>query len=276
MTTMRIGGEQNGQDQGSERQKTILRKERIVALIEAETQTTVDALAERFDVSKETIRRDLTDLADRGLIRKVHGGATVPHRMVEPSFQMRMTENTAAKRRIAETAAALFQAGDTLFIDAGSTTLIFAEALSRQSGITVITNSIDIAQVISRNGSGNRAFLIGGELAPANSETIGALATRQIAQFQASHVVLTVGGISATGIMDFDLNEAEVAQAMIAQGQSLTVLADSSKFGRTALFKVAHLGKIARLIADASPPPALATALKQAGVEIHVASATNS
>jgi DeoR family glycerol-3-phosphate regulon repressor len=97
------------------------------------------------------------------------------------------------------------------------------------------------------------------------------MATAQIAQFKAEHVVLTVGAITTTAIMDYDLRETEMARAMIAQAQSITVLADHHKLGRPAVFQVADLAKVARLVINRQPDPEMAAALAAAGVEIVVA-----
>src|SRR5215213_7325852 len=123
------------------------RRERIVDLVRDRNRVTVDQLANFLQASKETIRRDLTELAERGIIRKVHGGATTPGLSLptdrsESPFALRLQASLRAKRAISRKAASLFGAGDTLFIDAGSTTLYFAEELARRPSLTVITNSI--------------------------------------------------------------------------------------------------------------------------------------
>ncbi|MDH5356966.1 MAG: DeoR/GlpR family DNA-binding transcription regulator, partial [Gammaproteobacteria bacterium] len=126
--------------------KTRNRQMKIVETIREEERATVDELAARFDISRETIRRDLTKLANSGKIQKVHGGAILPRVFGEGSFGQRMSENSEAKMRIASKAVELFGAGETLFIDTGSTTLYFAEKLIEVSGLTIITNSTEIAK----------------------------------------------------------------------------------------------------------------------------------
>ncbi|PXB92111.1 DeoR/GlpR transcriptional regulator, partial [Pseudomonas aeruginosa] len=116
------------------------------------------------------------------------------------------------------------------------TTLLFARELARQSHLTVITNSLLIAGSVG--ASGNRAFMIGGEYRPESEQNVGALAIEQIARFNAEHAVITVGALNGDGAMDFSIEEAEIARAMIAQARQLTVIADSSMLGRRALFQV--------------------------------------
>ncbi|MCQ4159902.1 DeoR/GlpR family DNA-binding transcription regulator [Roseomonas sp. GC11] len=246
------------------------RRERILELLAEHRRLTVEALARQLGTSQETIRRDLTELAARDRLRKFHGGAVLPERMAEGAFAQRMTENQEAKQAIGEAAAPLFGPGETLFIDTGSTTLAFAAALARQDGLTVITNSIGIAQHLSRGG-GNRAFLLGGEHRHDAGENVGSLVLQQLSGFQPDHAVLTVGGITADGLHDFDLQEAEIARGMIERARRVTVLADASKFGRPALFRLCGLPAIARLVTERAPPPPLQAALQAAGVEVILA-----
>lgn len=249
-----------------------LRRERIEQVVRERERVTVDALAELLGTSRETIRRDLSELAQRGRLRKIHGGATVaeirlPEPDVEGSFQGRISENAEAKRAIARCAVQCFQPGDTLFVDTGTTTLWFAEELAAANGLTVITNSAAIAAFAAR-GPSSSTFLIGGEYRADGTENLGPLAVEQIGQFHAIHAVLAVGSIETAGVFDFDVREADVARAMIAQARSVTVLADASKFGRGGLIKVASLDAVARVITEAAPPDDIAAALKDAGTEV--------
>jgi DeoR/GlpR family transcriptional regulator of sugar metabolism len=249
-----------------------MRRERIEQVVRERARVTVDTLAELLGASRETIRRDLTDLAERGRVRKIHGGATLaetrhPETDGEGSFQARLLENADAKRAIARRAIQLFQPGDSLFIDTGTTTLRFAEELATATGLTVITNSAAIAGLAAR-GASNSTFLVGGEYRADGMENLGPFAVEQIANFHATHAVLAVGSIETVGILDFDVREADVARAMIAQARSVTVLADTSKFGRGGLIKLASLDAVARVVTEAEPPPDIAAALKEAGTEL--------
>ena len=135
----------------------------------------------------------------------------------------------------------------------------------------MITNSLLIAGSVG--ASGNRAFMIGGEYRPESEQNVGALAIEQIARFNAEHAVITIGALNGDGAMDFSIEEAEIARAMIAQARQLTVIADSSKLGRRALFQVFPLSRINRLVVDRKPTGELWEALQQARVEVHEAPA---
>jgi len=245
------------------------RRERIVDIVRARDRVTVDELAGQLGSSRETIRRDLGALADGGRIRKFHGGASAREPPKEGPFSDRMGEALREKRAVAAAAAALFEAGSTMFVDVGTTTLIFAEALAGRTDITVITNGLAIARILSN--SGTKVFVIGGEMRPDTGEMVGALAVEQIGRFYAAHAVITVGGLSALGAMDFDLEEAQVARAMIGQAKTLTVIADGSKLQRDALFRVCALDAIDRLVVDRPPGQELARALQAADVQVIIA-----
>lgn len=245
------------------------RRDLIVDMLREGAPIRVDALAIKLSASQETVRRDLAALARRGLIRKFHGGASLPEPAGENAFHARMSEHPREKRAVARAAAALFGPGDTLLVDTGTTTVMFAEELARGGGLTVVTNSLTIAQLMG--GSGNRAYLVGGEYRDGAAQTLGALAVDQIARFHAAHAVLTVGALDPGGVMDFDLGETEVARAMIAQAQTITVIADSSKLGRRGLFEVCPLARIDRLVVDRAVDGQLGLALRAARVEVIVA-----
>ncbi len=248
------------------------RQSKIVEIIRKKERASVEELAVLLDISRETIRRDLTDLAKSDKIRKIHGGATLPRIFGEGSFRQRMSQNAEAKARIALAAAALFAAGETLFVDTGSTTHYFAEKLAETAGLTVVTNSTWIARTISASDTGNQVFLLGGEFSSDNSQTVGTMVASQIRSFRAHHAVLTVGALDGrSGAMDFNIEEAQVARAMIEQSRSVTILMDGSKFNQLASFEVCSLARIDRLVCDCAPPSRLGQALEDAGVKIILA-----
>jgi DeoR family glycerol-3-phosphate regulon repressor len=246
-----------------------LRRERILERVRESERVTVSELAGWLRSSHETIRRDLSYLAEIGRIRKFHGGAALADIHREGPLAVRLGQFAREKRIVAAAAAEMFAPGSSLFIDVGSTTLLFAEALSVRRDLTVITNGLDIARQFS--GSGIKVFLTGGELKPETAELVGTFAIEQIGRFFASDAVLTVAGLNVRGAMDFQLDEAQVARAMVAQAGSVTVLADGSKLGRDALFQVCPLEAIDRLIVDRAPERSLADALAAARVDVIVA-----
>ncbi|TYC58279.1 DeoR/GlpR transcriptional regulator [Rhodobacterales bacterium] len=251
------------------------RQQEIELLVNRRGHVTVDDLAEKLTVSRETIRRDLASLQKKGRVRKCHGGArsvdAVPQQeLTESPFAQRLVQNAPGKQAMAAMTERLFAPGDTLFIDTGSTTFAVAESLASIPSLLVITNSPRIASVICSRGNG-KVFLIGGAYSAEVGENLGPLAIEQIEKFHTRHTVLTVGAIGPRGVMDFDLQEAEIARAMIARSEMITVFADHTKFDKQAVFEVAPLSSIARVVTDRRPGEAMCQALKEAGVDLLVA-----
>ena len=232
------------------------RHQRIVVLVRAAGEISVDDLAEKLEVSKETIRRDLSQLDQEGLVKKFHGGARAELSSyqlgVEGSFSVRMMKNIAEKKKLCALAAEILQPRDTLFVDTGSTTTVFAEVIVNLPKLTIITNSNTVAKIASAN-SQHDIFLLGGSYRRDNNENVGMLTVEQIQKFHANYAVLTVGAVSPSTISDYDVHEAEIACAMIKQSEKVLVLADHSKFGQQATFDLAALKDIDYLVTDRKP-----------------------
>jgi DeoR family transcriptional regulator, glycerol-3-phosphate regulon repressor len=199
------------------------RHEKIVRLVHKAGEIGVDELAQTLSASRETIRRDLSNLDAMGRLKKFHGGARVRSTpSVEPAvegpFALRMAENLTAKRRIAYAAARLLAPGDSVFIDTGTTTLILAEALVDLPALVVITNSWKIAATVSANAD-HKVFLLGGAYGADAGETLGQFAVEQVRKFRARHAFLTVGAVDQHSVMDFDAQVTEVAQTMIERAE---------------------------------------------------------
>ena len=250
-----------------------VRQAKIANLIRQHDHATVNELAKMLHTSRETIRRDLTELARTGKVQKFHGGASLPMVTGEGQFHDRMGKNVAAKVQIAAAAIKLVSPSETILIDTGSTTLYFAEKLAEISDLTVVTNSTEIARVMSAGPSLSRTFLLGGEFHADNRQTIGSMAISQLKSFRAHHAILTIGALDArTGVMDYSIEEAQLARAMVEQAEILTILVDSSKFEQIASFEVCGLAKVTNLVCDTPPSSKMKTALAEANVNIIVAS----
>ena len=245
------------------------RQTAITDMVRQQERVSVDALAVMFDTSPETIRRDLAALARHGKIQKVHGGAVLPRTAAEGPFAHRMRHNVAAKRKIAGLARQLVEPGQTLLVDTGSTTLVFAEELVTLDDLTVITNSAEIARVLSDGNSTHQVFLLGGAYHGDNRQTCGAMALEQLACFYGDVAFLTVGGLDPTaGASDFNSQEAEMARAMTRRAGNTILLADHSKFGCSAPFAVCGLDMISHLVCNNAPEADLKDALERENVRV--------
>jgi len=245
------------------------RQRRITALVGQSGHQAVETLAVRFEVSTETIRRDLGVLVDAGAVQKVHGGVRALRMHAEGSFAERMAEDAVAKARIAQRLAQLIGPGETLFIDTGSTTLACAEALRAIAGLTVITNSVRIAQAFGAD-SDAQVLLLGGRFAAGNAQTVGPATVAQIAEFCADRAILTPAAIDLdAGIMDSDLDEAQVARAMIRHARSTIIVAAAAKFGRRAAHRVCRFQEVDALVTDREVTGSLAAVMQANAVSVH-------
>lgn len=254
------------------KRRTILRpaarKAAIFDIVERRGRMSVEQLAEKFDTSLETVRRDLSALADAGRVRKVHGGAVKIDYHREAAFHERMARNTLAKQLIAEKLVKTISPGQSLLIDTGSTTLVCAEALARVRGLTVITNSARIAELMSKKGNNTNAILLGGSYRHDNAQTVGSTTLSQIELYHADHAILTVGTLDKSGPADFSEAEAQIARAMMKAANLVTVVADHSKLNKQSTFRLGGLEQIDRLILDKLPDTDLHEALVAEKVEV--------
>lgn len=245
------------------------RQSRIIDTVRAQGKAAVDELAEMFGTSVETIRRDLTALARKGQLEKIHGGAIPRRSLGEGPFEQRMQQNGLAKRHIAQKLRELISPGDTLLIDTGSTTLIVAEELAGIDDLTIVTNSTAIAKVIAGSNKTANIFLLGGNYVGDNRQTCGIMALEQLNQFHGNLAILTVAAVDGNaGLMDYSFEEAQMARAMLRRADRVIALADSSKFGQVAPFVVAGFERVDVLVSEQAPAASLSGHLQDARVEV--------
>lgn len=231
----------------------------------------IQFLAERLQVTEETVRRNIRALEDQGLVTKVHGGVHLKNADDEQPLTIRMSENAEAKRLIASEVAHLIKDGDRLFLDVGSTTAFIAMALARHQDLLVVTNSLVVAgHLATRNG--NRVFFAGGELRSHDGGSFGAEARDFIRRFALDYAILSIAAINANhGFMLQDLQEAELSRAAIGQSAERIIVADHAKFGRTAPIILDEPARFDRLVTDRTPPAEISAMCDAQSVAIHVA-----
>ncbi|MBB2202777.1 DeoR/GlpR family DNA-binding transcription regulator [Gluconacetobacter tumulisoli] len=249
------------------------RQKIILEMAQGASLLTVEEVAEQLHVSRETIRRDFVSLDAQGLLRRVHGGARpAVNATSEEPFHTRQTKNVDAKTIIAQAAARLVQPGETVMIDTGSTTLAFALAIPADIELTVITNSLRIADILSRTSVRRDIYVLGGEFRPETQQILGTFCLDQIDRFRADHAIIGVGAISRSGdLMDYDPQEAQLARAMIVRSHKTTVLADHSKFDSYALIGLCAFGDINRIVTDTPPAEEFCSMARRLNVELIVA-----
>ena len=250
------------------------RKAQLAAYVAEAGQVTVSALAERFGVSIDTVRRDLDQLSADGVLVRTYGGAvsrsTVPR--TDRAVDQRLNLQEQEKEKIAALAANLVEDGSTLMINGGTTTLALARTLSRHRDLTVATNNLLVPAALPASAVRD-IYVFGGAVRALTLATIGPVSFRATGgadlDVRCDLALIGVGAIAAdAGYTTSNVAEAAMMQEMISRAARVAILADSSKFGRRLLAQVSELGSADYLVTDAMPPPDLREALVAAEVEI--------
>lgn len=233
-------------------------------------------LVEQFQVSDMTIRRDLEALDRRGLLTKVHGGATVlsPGSTDEPGFVAKSARQPSEKRMIAARAATLVQPGSAVALSAGTTTAALAALLVGVPRLTVVTNSIPVADVLYRRGRPDQTVVLtGGERTPSDA-LAGPFADNAIRTVNVDALFLGVHGMSdRAGFTTPNLMEAETDRLLVAAARRLVVLADHTKWGTVGISTIAALADADVLITDVGLPAAARDLLAERVGELMVVDA---
>lgn len=229
----------------------------------------VAALAELFDVTAETVRRDLTTLERQGLLRRVHGGAIPVERLgFEPALATRDAAATSEKQSIAKAALAELPNEGAILLDAGSTTARLAESLPLDRELTVVTNALPIALTLAARPN-VIVHLLGGRVRGRTMATVGAWATRLLADTYVDVAFMGTNGISVErGLTTPDVAEAEIKRAMIASARRTVVLADHTKVGVDHFARFAAIDDVDVLVTDSGIDAGLALDLDSAGVRV--------
>lgn len=227
----------------------------------------VEALAEQFAVTLQTVRRDVKLLSDAGLLARFHGGVRVPSSTTENiEYLQRQMLNEQAKQRIARTVAAAVPAGCSLIINIGTTTEAIARELLHHKGLRVITNNLNVAAILSDNPD-CEVIVAGGIVRARDRGIVGEVTVDFIKQFKVDIGLIGISGIEADGTLrDYDYREVKVARAIIERSREVWVAADHSKFNRPAMVELAPFDQVDMLFTDTPPPAPFPHLLREAGV----------
>ncbi|VFR31522.1 Transcriptional regulators of sugar metabolism [plant metagenome] len=252
------------------------RLHRIRSLLSSFNQVSTDRIVQDLGVSRETVRRDILELEAEGVLRRVHGGIIATNDEPEPPLAVRQAVRAKEKRAIARAAARLVQPGQTLFVDAGSTTALLAEELSAMTGITLITNGLLVAQQMAAGQAAqpaNHVILLGGQVNTSLAATCGDVTVSEIHRYRADIALLSPVGVSAEhGATSFEHAEAAIARAMVVQAKRLVILADHSKVGHASRVAYAHAQDIDAVVTNRHKDNAEGwDALRRAHVEVVLA-----
>ncbi|ASP19262.1 glycerol-3-phosphate regulon repressor [Antarctobacter heliothermus] len=254
----------------ADRIKKSERRRQILLELKLRPHVRISELADRFQVSTETVRRDFGTLADDGLISRAHGGASAPSQGHYPGLDERANALIEERARIGMKAAELVQSGETLMIDSGSTTIQMARSLAYLgTSCTVITNSIPVAMTLGHGAA--EVLLCPGEYMAAESALVGTETLEFLRRFHVDHCMIGASGLSEEGPSETVRGFAAVKRVMLRQGARRHLLIDEQKFGRKGLALVGSLDALDTIITDNKPKGDLLSALDLADVHISVA-----
>ena len=248
----------------------MLNAERRAQILEAlgrDKRVLASELAARFGVSEDTIRRDLRELAEEGLLRRVYGGA-LPKSPASLTYARRKSESTTAKAAIARAAVSFFREGQVVLFDAGTTALEVAAHLPPDLRLTVVTNSLPVASALADHPA-TRVVVLGGVLLKETNATVGSDTVDAYRRVRADLCVLGVASLHPeVGLGVFYHEDAEVKRAMVAAAAEVIVVAASDKLGTSAPFLVGPLSLVNGLVTDACAPDDAVRAYSEAGLRV--------
>ncbi|WP_159622089.1 DeoR/GlpR family DNA-binding transcription regulator [Ruania rhizosphaerae] len=253
-----------------------VRRGRIVDFIESMRQASVHEIAEEFDVSPDTVRRDLIELHKDGLLSRTRGGAIANSVITSPDRELRIRQQLqeSEKKRIGSFAAGLIPNGGVVAFNGGTTTLAVARNLSDHRDLTIATNNLSIPFEVPTHAVRN-LYIFGGDVRFSSQVTVGQASFPDLGDPGTVHfdtAVIGVGGITSEGFSVSNLGEAGMMRHLIKRSTRVIVVADSTKFNRPQFALVAPLSAADDLVSDAAPPEALRTMFDELGIVVHNAS----
>ncbi len=231
----------------------------------------VDGLAHDFDVTPQTIRKDLNELCERGMLQRVHGGAVLPSGIANYAYDARRQLAAEEKRRIGIRAAGLIPDNASIMLNIGTTTEQVARALRQHDGIMAITNNINVANIL-RAAPAVEVIIAGGQVRPSDGGIVGEATADFIRQFKVDYALIGASAIDADGtIFDYDFREVRVAREIITHARQTILVADSMKFERSAPVRIAHMSQIDIFVTDKEPPAPVLQICREHGVRVEIA-----
>ena len=244
------------------------RRERLGAIVDARRSVRLDDLSSALGVSAATVRRDLNELAAGGRLRRVHGGAVaVASRLDEPLFDVKAMASAAQKSRIAARAVELLAPDDTVYLDSGSTVLAAARLLHGWDRLTVVTNSLPVANELL--GRGPRLILVGGELRERSQAVVGPLTRRLLDDLNMDRALIGTFAFSLDdGMTTTDPGEAYTKELVLGHAREVILLADAGKYGTRSLVHAGRLEAVDVLVTDDSIDERAARSLSRLGIKV--------
>jgi len=246
------------------------RKAMILQRINSAGYISIKDLAQEIEVSEMTIRRDLDSLERTNLVKRKYGKAfSVRGTSYEPTYEERALQNRDLKAILGKLGASLVKDGDSITFDTGTTVFAVAENLTQSHNLTVVTHSLNIVDLFKSSTTIEEIIVLGGVLRREENSMVGDLALSGIQNFYTDKLFLGVGGINQNlDLTEFNYDDAMVKRQYLTHAQEVILLADSSKFTKTAFVKFGNLKDVDILITDKLPPQPFLTLLKELNVKI--------
>jgi DeoR family transcriptional regulator, fructose operon transcriptional repressor len=253
---------------GNQKELAPRRLDNLRELIRGKGVIRVEEICSQLRVSPATVRRDLGQLEKTGAIRRVHGGAvSVESRLEEPLFDDKASMAAREKHHIAEAALQFVEAGDTIYLDGGSTVLEFARLLHDRTNLTVVTNSLRAAHELA--GRGPRLILIGGELRRISQTMVGPLTRCILSELHVDKAFMgTIGLTLKEGLTTTDPGEAYTKELVVKRARQVILLADSGKAGKVAFARAGGLEHVHAVVTDKQLDKNFAKELTKHGIKL--------
>ncbi len=247
------------------------RHKKIRRQVQTKGFVTIEALAKKFGVTPQTIRRDINTLSNLGWVQRYHGGAGMTSSTENVAYTERKVLCFHEKNKIANLLARNIPDQSSLFINIGTTTEAIAKALGNHKKLRVITNNLNVASMMSINKD-FEVIVAGGLVRHRDRGIIGEATIDFIGQFKVDYGIIGISGIDLDGtLLDFDYREVRAARAIIDNSRKVFLAADHTKFGRNAMVRLGNIAEIDGLFTDRQPPPAFAELLSAMDIRLHVA-----
>jgi len=240
----------------------------ILRIAKENGRVTVEALADRFGVTLQTIRRDLAELTHSGSLDRVHGGAILPSGVTNIEYEDRRNLNASSKGKIAKICASYIPDKTSVFLGIGTTPEAVARELNNRKDLLVVTNNMHVAEIMKTNESCD-LVLTGGAFRNADSGLVGPCAVKTLEMFKFDFAVIGCSALDQSGdMLDFDMQEVVVNQALLRFSREMLLVVDNSKFQRSAPYRVGSLRDVGRIFTDNPLPEKVANLCKDHGVEV--------
>lgn len=246
------------------------RQSEIIQIARRDGRIEVESLASHFGVTPQTIRKDLNDICEAGHLQRVHGGAIHPSGVSNYAYDSRRVLAVDAKQAIGQRCAELIPDNSSVMLNIGTTTEQVAVALQRHEGLMVVTNNINVANIL-RECRSAEVIIAGGVVRPSDGGIVGEAAVEFIRQFKVDFAIIGASAIDEDGaILDYDFREVVVAQQIIRSARQTILVADHMKFERTAPVRIADISDISMFITDQPPPQQIQELCDRNGVQLEI------